>query len=465
MKLTKWTSVLASIALSVWFGCTQPLNAQEAPPETTRLTITPAPSPLPAMKYELIPKAIDRVPGNAAVHYGKVKSEQNVFFSSKEISDLIQFAQEKPLSELKENTQLDFLINSGAIYASLKRGARCATADWQLPIRDEFFGNILLPEVQEARTFGRLLIGRARVQMARGDFEGAIESLQTGMALAQHVSRGETLINGLVGMAVAAEMLETVQELISRPECPNLYWALATLPSPFIDLRPGFEAEQFLLYWTEVQWLHPERMQGGEEFWRGELERLWGYVVGILDEPVEKGSLAARVVRGYPSAKKRLIDRGFKPDEVENMPVAKVIMIDSLHQYNCNRDAQFAAVQQALMDPSRVSQLANKTDLVEHEECLSISRAMGVGTYSSIVNAALRSRRSVAILQTIEAVRLHAAASGKLPPQLNEITSVIVPNDPATNQPFSYELKRDGKVAVLSSLHLGAPIRLELELK
>lgn len=464
MKFIQYASLIAGLVLSTWLSCTQPLSAQEAPAETTHLTITPAKPPLPAMKYELLPKAIERVPGNAAVHYGKVKSEQTIFFSSKEISDMIQSAQEQPLSELKTNAKLDFLTNLGAIYASLKRGARCADADWQLPIRDEFFGNILLPEVQESRSFGRLLQGRARVQMARGDFEGAIESIQTGMALAQHVARGETLINGLVGMAIAGEMLECVQELISQPEAPNLYWALATLPSPFIDLRPGFEAEQFLLYWTEPKWLHPELMQGDENFWRSELERLWGYVSGLLDEPKGKSSLAARVVRGYPSAKKRLVERGFKPDEVESMPVAKVIMIDSLHQYNCNRDAQFAAVQQALLDPSRVSQLSTKADLAEHEDCLSISRAMGVGTYSSIINAALRSRRSIAILQTIEAIRMHAATTGHLPKRLNEIIAVIVPNDPSTNQPFSYEIKRDGSGAILSSLSLSVPIRLELKL-
>ena len=135
---------------------------------------------------------------------------------------------------------------------------------------------MLLPEVQEARNFGRLLHGRARVQMARGDVEGAIESIQTGLALARHVAQGETLINGLVGTAISGMMLLATQELIAQPDSPNMYWALSTLPSPLIDLRPGLEAEQYALYWTERKWLHPELMQGDEEFWRGELERLWG---------------------------------------------------------------------------------------------------------------------------------------------------------------------------------------------
>ena len=458
---------IVGVSLSVCLSCGQILWAQDAivgnrpSVAPTRLILTPMKPPLPAMKYELLPKAIDRTTGNAAVHYGKVKSEQNHFFASKEISKTIEMARERPLSDLKTNPEFDVLLNLGSIYSSLKRGANCEHADWQLPIREEYFWNILLPEAQESREFARILQGRARVQMARGDLNGAIETIQTGMSLARHVARGESLINGLVGLAMSGIMLGTVQELIEQPGAPNLYWALSTLPSPLIELLPGFEAEQFALYWTERKWLHPETLQGDENFWRSELERLWGYISGAMEDPKDKPSLAARVIRGYPSAKKRLLERGFKSDEVESMPVAKAVMIDVLHQYNCNRDAQFAAVQQALLDPSRISQLP-KAEMHQHPESLPISAAMGVATYSSIINAVLRNRRSVAILQVIEAIRLHAAETGTLPARLNDITSVIIPNDPSTNQPFSYELNND--VAVIGSSTLDSPVHLELKL-
>ena len=88
--------------------------------------------------------------------------------------------------------------------------------------------------------------------------------------------------------------------------------------------------------------------------------------------------------------------------------------------------------------------------------------AMGVETYSSLITVVLRTRRSVAILQVIEAIKMHAAETGKLPSRLNDITSVIIPNDPSTKQPFSYELNND--VAVISSSTLNFPIRLELTL-
>jgi hypothetical protein len=50
-------------------------------------------------------------------------------------------------------------------------------------------------------------------------------------------------------------------------------------------------------------------------------------------------------------------------------------------------------------------------------------------------------------LQTIEAIRMHAAETGKLPTALSEITVVPVPKNPVTEQPYEYRL--DGDTAVL----------------
>lgn len=427
-------------------------NSRELP--TTRLKLAPMAAPLPAMKYELLPKAIDRRPGNGAVHYGKVKSEQNAFFSSLDINTKITMAQEKPLGEIKD---LDFLINLGQIYGSLQRGARCQNVDWQLPLRDQFFAGILLPEVQESRQFARILQGRARVQLARGDFDGAIDTLQTAMGLARHVGQGETLINGLVGLAMAQMSLSTVQEWVAQPGAPNLYWALAILPSPLIDLRPGLESEQFSLYWTEPEWLQPEKMEGDEHFWRSELNRLWDHIKGVSEGRLDDNVLTASVIRGYPSAKLRLVQRGFNPDEVEKMPVARAILLDVLHQYNCNRDAEHVRAMQALRD---LTELPPKQGTTEHVESLPISQQISVASYSSIVASAKRVERQVAVLQVVEALRMHAAKTGKLPTQLSEIKLVHVPGDPSTGKPFEYEYKEDH--ALISSSHLNVPIRLEV---
>ena len=54
------------------------------------------------------------------------------------------------------------------------------------------------------------------------------------------------MINGLVGVAIAVVSLDAVDELIARPDAPNLYWALTALPRPLIDMRRELELEQKL---------------------------------------------------------------------------------------------------------------------------------------------------------------------------------------------------------------------------
>ncbi|NOR67536.1 MAG: hypothetical protein GQ528_09285 [Woeseiaceae bacterium] len=52
----------------------------------------------------------------------------------------------------------------------------------------------------------------------------------------------------------------------------------------------------------------------------------------------------------------------------------------------------------------------------------------------------MRLDRNIALLRTIEAVRMFAAAhSGRLPGSLAEITSVPVPADPVTGEGFLYK--------------------------
>ncbi len=47
----------------------------------------------------------------------------------------------------------------------------------------------------------------------------------------------------------------------------------------------------------------------------------------------------------------------------------------------------------------------------------------------------------------IEALRMHAAATGSLPNSLDEIKSVPVPNNPVTGKPYVYRM--EGETAVL----------------
>jgi hypothetical protein len=63
--------------------------------------------------------------------------------------------------------------------------------------------------------------------------------------------------------------------------------------------------------------------------------------------------------------------------------------------------------------------------------------------------AHIRLERKLSAIQTIEALRLHAAKTGELPERLDQVTVVPVPNDPSTGKPFEYH--RDGANATLTS--------------
>ena len=76
---------------------------------------------------------------------------------------------------------------------------------------------------------------------------------------------------------------------------------------------------------------------------------------------------------------------------------------------------------------------------------------------ANLVATASRCDRLRARLQTIEAVRMHAAVAGMLPANLAEVTVVPIPADPATGEPLRYSL--DGDVATIDvAEELGAPL-------
>jgi hypothetical protein len=77
---------------------------------------------------------------------------------------------------------------------------------------------------------------------------------------------------------------------------------------------------------------------------------------------------------------------------------------------------------------------------------------------SNVKLASIRLDRERAALMTIEALRMHAAATGQLPAALAEVTVVPVPPNPMTGQPLPYRLDSTSGTATLD---LPAPAGFE----
>lgn len=444
-----------------------PAVAQQSE-KVIRFVVHPADVPVPALKYQLLPPVIDRRPGNAAVWYGKVTAEQSYFFSNNELADLISHGAKLPLDQVLANEQLQRATADSSIFMHLERAARAEHVDWQLPIRDHPYYSILLSDVQQTRIFARLLAVRARRQIAEGDFEGAIRTFQSGYALARHVAEGPTLINGLVAFAEINTMSHQLRDFIQQPGAPNLYWALTSLPDPLIDPRPGIEAELAALELMFPVLQDPTHAGYGEQYWKEQLEEVWETVSNYAELPSKSPSaLLAVTMRGYPIAKRGLIESGWAADKVETMPVAQVVLVYSMMQYERRRDEQmkWLFVPLPAVGSPESEAVRSADEDARDPEILPLARAF-LPASGAIRYSAANAQREIAILRLVEAIRMYGARhDGRLPTSLAAITDVPIPNDPLKGKPFEYRLEQ--QTAVIEgapSLPQGTPpLRIEVQ--
>ena len=97
--------------------------------------------------------------------------------------------------------------------------------------------------LREYRTIAFFLDLQMRIQIAQGQYDKAIGTVQTGFAMAKHLGEGPNLLQGLVGIAISGRMCRPLEQFIQGANAPNLYWALRDLPKPFIDLTEQSEFE------------------------------------------------------------------------------------------------------------------------------------------------------------------------------------------------------------------------------
>jgi hypothetical protein len=435
--------------LVVLFAAVAGATAQApAEGEPSKLTLSPAAAPSPALKYVLLPELDDQTPGNAALEYYRAFSPESWgHIRQPKTWETITNALQLPLKDFPHK-DLGWL-ETNHMLRQVDRASRREYVDWGMAerLRREGYG-ILMPDVQSLRNIATLLAVRSRLQIAEGRYDKALYTLQTGLALAWHAGDGVTLIQDLVGMAIAQLMIAQLEELIQQPGAPNLYWALTELPRPFFDLRKALQGEKLALYATipELRGLETGRLTLEQQ--QRLLQAIGGGVDAVMygRKPSWSNRLmgTALVLRNYPEAKKALIAEGRKREEVEALPTLQVVLIHSLHQYRRLQDDLFKGyglpygearprMEQA---DKRIRQARNRLEGMPFIDYLPAIR--------QVVAASVRLERRVAALRCVEAIRLYAAAhDGKPPATLDALTEVPVPSDPMTGKAFTYRVSGD----------------------
>ena len=444
-------------------------------PKVYELTITPAPEPSPALKYRFDVPLADQKPGNSVPFYYRALIKFNQEYLRKQHGDfdeLYESVQDVPLSEFPIDKAREVLATYGIIFEQLERAHNRTETEWDWhmeELRGTEWMSFWLPEIQDSRVLGRLLYVKGRLELAEGRFEDAEQTLRIGYHLARAVSEPPTIIDDLVGVAIADMMNDLVIDWISVRGSPNVYWAIAVLPDPFIDFRYSVERELGVAH-RFAPWLENVRTEDAPPaVWR---DRFVELVQTLVDFEGELGFLATGPggdppsedvtalfvtlisLQHYPIAKQALLERGYSAEQVKSMPVGQVLAIQQRYIDRVIADERMKAMLVAPTHAVRVQESMEQT--LKEEKLLGppltgspepfpimamFSPASGYSTVTS-----LRLRTRLAALRTVEAIRMHAAKTGALPKSLAEIEIVPVPDSPRTGQPFEYSLNDDTAV-------------------
>jgi hypothetical protein len=433
-------TLIVCAVLTVW----APVCLAQNPPKETetviRLTVQPMTAPKPALKYQLLPELKEMMPGNPILGYLKCFMEQQNFFHNKEVIAEREKWTSAPLADLPLKQLHDY---GGGALRRADEAARLDAPDWQILLKAKKEGiRLLLPEVQELRNLAWCLQLRFRVQVAEGDFDHAIVTAKTMLALSRHMAEHPTLISDLVGIAIAQLAMRPLEEMLEQPGCPNLYWALTDLPHPFIDLRKGLQGERLLTepifgFLDESEPMSEERLQNAvtevdlalKAMDAKEDARAW------LDARVKDDNLVQ-------TARKRLIDSGMAEKKVQQFPPLQVVLLDEKLEFEVRRDEQT----KWLSLPFWKAEAGFLEAVAAHPK----NDRLLSGFHSSLIKvkrAQTRIEQRIALLRHVEALRMYAADhDGKLPAKLDDV-KVPLPEDPFTGKAFGYEVS--GATALL----------------
>jgi hypothetical protein len=279
-----------------------------------------------------------------------------------------------------------------------------------------------------------------------------VRDIRTGIRMGKDVGEGATLIQSLVGIAVVAIFLNEVEQLIRRPNSPNLYWALTTLPRPLLDARSALEGEGRIFdnLFPNARALEkgPVSADRATAMLEEMLTAFNSMGAAAPGAPPGGLALAGYVTLHAGPARKHLVELGWPAATVEKMPPAQAVALRAIAACRAMSDDQtkcFALpYPDARAELTKVRARADKLKKETGDPIVGVF-ALTLPAVEKVHDAHARTDRRVAALRVIEAVRLHAAAGGgKVPNALADIKAVPVPNDPYTDKPFEYAATGDG---------------------
>ncbi len=449
---------------------------------TMEMTLHPQPEPRPALKYRLLPDEFEMLDGNAAVYYLQAVGFLEQDPSRKMLFEYYQAARERaneqgkalhqappytwysmspeelPLAEVK-----DFLRMTAFQPRYLAEAAKRRRYDMDRNIREaEDVIGYLLSDVQTMRQLARMQSLRCKVAIAEGRIGDALAILGQQYALGRHLGQDDFLISNLVGIACTGHAWDDALHLVQHPDTSNLYWAFATLPRPLIDASYALALERQFLYLQLKALREVDETPRPPGYWQDFLDRLipqmsWLFVTEIglpwisiplsnEDPETVRTMLVGFVAAAYPGAKRYLIeDHGLAREQVEAYPIAQVVFLAIVRHYDEARDEYFKWAHLPYHHARLKSGDADQF-LGQKEKRLGWSAAPAQllsPAVGAVQTATARLGQQLALVQTVEAIRMYGAAhDGKFPETLDDLP-VPAALEPFTGQPLDYQYHGD----------------------
>lgn len=486
MKRSLFVRLAFLIALAASLSSAGNLPAQSTSESSvTRLELTPAGLPIPALRFSLLPELREQSPGNGASYYRKAgELFRKISGQGGGIHELLDQWEKLPLAELPRDDVRKLLELYKEPLDLIHRAARSEYCDFELAqrTRDEGFFYVLR-EVDYLNALSPLLGVKIRLELAENRPDLALQSLKTTYAMSRHLGEEPCLVCSLVGMVRFTSRANKALELVlSHPKTPNLSSSLLALPKPFLDVRRPLQGEKLLVACLvpgllevvnnpDAEPMKPEQLAKVEENLnfmgvRQLREVLLGgsrEVLGPLFRAIPSqigGRNLNRLLLGtmiqsrHEAAKKALVEGGWRRDQIDKWPHLQVALMHAVleHDQLLDEVLQWQALPYWQAAHQREA-LANKVHALRQPGPDSPAIPLTLLLHPRLERLLIfrdQMDRHFAALRVIEAIRLYATLhAGKFPSTLADISEVPMPVCPISGKKFEYRL--EGERALLSS--------------
>lgn len=419
--------------------------------------------PKPALSIQLIPDDFHQKEGNAAVFYlqamgffeqtnalkAKTEFERKNYEAAtaaeKSINDVPPQSwratrpENLPIEQVKE--YLNFTSFQTRYLTEAVQRKRC---DFDRHIRDvENPVGYLLPEIQSMRELARTQTLRFLLAIAEDRTDDAVSIFGQQLALGTHLAQEPFLVSNLVGIACASIGWSDALYLCEHKGAPNLYWAIAALPKPLVDMRPALSYEREFLF-EQVKILREvDETPRSNLYWTRFVDRFAESIQELDGSMLKFGKpgIVMAIAAGVPGAKRFLVEvEGMTAEQLDQLPNTQVFFLAVRRFYEHSRDETFKWGYLSHSDREAASRNMGKEFSASAEKFgfITAPSDLVLPAIQAAMSAQTRSAQQLAFFQTIESIRHHLAANkNQLPNALSEL-ELPVPLDPASGKPFQY---------------------------